>query len=161
MHPDTRIMAPTARNTAKLPGAPVKPLYPMPKGTVSIEDSIAMIPATQPIAIAMNDVTTVPSNITVGVTSYLVFKDPQSGEIRVFDRRVEADLTLKFRLNDKPGRHAWLVDDDTNTGWDSRGVALDGEWGKTKKRLKALEVQGDLPWGVIKHWWPGLKMVTR
>ena len=157
--PDTHIMPPVGANAGRLPGAPVKPLYPMPKDTPPIERPIALIPTTQPLAIAMNDITTIPANVSVGSLSLLLFRDPQTGEIRAFDRRVEEDLSPQFKLNDKPGRHAWLVDSDTNTGWDSRGFATDGEMGKAKKRLRSVEIQLDLSWGIMKHWLPELKLL--
>ena len=159
-YPDTHIMPPLGENTSRLPPAPVKPLYPMPKDTLPIERSVAVIPTTQPIAIAMNDITSIPANLNDGSLSFLIFRDPQTGEIRAFDRRVEEDLTPRFKLNDKPGRRAWLVDADTNTGWDSRGYAMDGEWGKEKKRLKPIEIQTDLPWGIMKYWMPELKLIS-
>ena len=159
-YPETYIMPPVGPHAGKLPGAPVKPLYPMPKDTPLIERSIALIPTTQPLAIATNDITTLPANLNEGSISFLIFRDPQTSQIRAFDRRLEDDLIPRFRLNDKPGRNVWLVDTDTNTGWDSRGNAMDGELGKEKKRLKPIEVQPDLSWGIMKYWMPDLKLIS-
>jgi hypothetical protein len=157
--PDTHIMPPVGANTSHLPPAPVKPLYPMPRDTPPIERSIAIIPTTQPIAIATNDISTIPANLNDGSLSFLIFRDAQTGEIRAFDRKLEDDLIPRFRLNDKPGRRAWMVDSDTNTGWDSRGFAVEGELGKDKRRLRAIEIQTDLSWGIMKYWIPELKLV--
>ena len=138
------------------------PLYParVEDASVKPETRIAFIPTTQPVAIPTEAITTKPLNVMAGKLPLLIFRDAASGEARAFDRRIDEDLMPRFELNKDPRRKlAVFVDSDTNTGWNAEGVAVDGEKERKGKKLKAVEMQEDLYWGVMKFWYPDLKLV--
>lgn len=157
--PDTRVMPPMGRSSRQLPAAPVKQLYAIPPGFEPRDRLVAMIPATQPAAIEMGEIRTLPLNISISGLPVVVFRDPDSGEVRAFDRRIDGDLSPKFNLNSTAGRRAWLVDSDTNSGWDARGVAVDGPCAKSKTRLRSIPIEPDVYWGSLKFWMPDLTLL--
>jgi hypothetical protein len=162
-HPDSKVMVSTGRVAHNPPAAPVLPLYPL--GAIandhSLQQRIAIVATTQPVAFTPESITNKPLNLMAGKTPVLLFRESTSGEIRAFERRLDEDLMPRFELNrDTRRKLALFVDLDTNTGWNADGVAVDGEKDRKGKRLKRLEIQDDLYWGVMKYWYPELKMVS-
>jgi hypothetical protein len=161
-HPDTSVMSAP-------PGAD-KPLRPLPDAPLPPIASKDLPPATavtligggkRPIAILPKQVTTAPLNVRVGEDAVLLFRDPQTGEIRAFDRRVEEDLVPTFRVNKDPKRKgAAFYDPDTASGWDLHGVAVTGKKEFKDRRLQPLQVEEGLPWGIMKYWYPELELVS-
>src|SRR5262249_37216962 len=126
----------------------------------SDQTRIAMVPATQPIAMATGSITGAPMNVMAGKTPLLIFRDSATGLLRVFDRRVDEDLMPRFSVNHDPRRKSVaFVDSDTNTGWNADGLAVDGAKERRGKKLKPVEIEQDLYWGVMRFWYPGLQMV--
>ncbi|HEX3357830.1 MAG TPA: DUF3179 domain-containing (seleno)protein [Tepidisphaeraceae bacterium] len=157
-HSDSKVMVATGRLASNPPAAPVLPLYPMPPGD-SDATRIAMIPGTQPIAIATHSISAAPLNLMAGQLPLLIFLDPVTGAPRAFDRRVDGDLMPRFSINHDPRRKSVVfTDSDTNTGWSVEGVAIDGAKDRKGKKLKAVEIEQDLYWGVMRFWYPGLQM---
>ncbi len=112
------------------------------------------------VAIRAEQVGAVPVNLRAGKTGLLVFRDPRSGVIRAFDRRVEDDLVPMFRpTRDAKNPAAAFVDNDTGTGWSLDGVAVTGRKEYRGRRLAPAVVEDDLPWGVMKFWYPELELV--
>ena len=160
-HADSKVMVSTGRVARNPPAAPVLPLYPL--GAVGndprVQTRIAIVATTQPIAFASESITNKPLNLMAGKTPVLLFRDAASGEIRAFERRLDEDLMPRFDLNrDTRRKLSLFVDSDTNTGWNADGVAVEGEKDRKGKRLKRLEIQEDLYWGVMKYWYPELQM---
>src|SRR5205814_9281195 len=160
-HPDSKVMVATGRLAHNPPAAPVLPLHPLPKSQDDIprDKRIVLIDSPEPIAVPIEAITTKPLNVMAGKTPVLVFRESASGELRAFDRRIDEDLMPRFEENhDRNRKQAVFVDSDTNTGWSVDGVAVDGDKDRKGKKLKRLDVQEDVYWGVMKVWYPGLQM---
>ena len=153
-------MVATGRLAHNPPSAPVLPFIRCPGRQMDMksETRITVIPTTQPIAISAESITTKPMNVMAGKLPLLIFRDSASGEVKVFDRRVDEDLMPRFECNHDPRRKlATFVDSDTNTGWSNEGVAVDGDKQRKGKKLKPFPVEEDLYWGVMKFWYPELQ----
>ena len=86
----------------------------------------------------------------------IVDADSQSTTSTDFDQ----DLMPRFLLNKDPKRrNVALIDADTNTGWSASGVAIDGDKKMRGHRLRPIDVQEDLYWGVMKYWYPDLQLL--
>jgi len=160
-HPDTKVMSPTGRPIAGAPSGPVVPQHPTPGADeTDAKKLIVFIPATQPVAVFEEEVKAAPINVSAGGLPVLIFRDPHSHQLRAFDRHVEEDLMPRFELNtDRRRKDATFIDVDTNTGWSATGVAVDGDKSMRGRKLRPVEVQEDLYLGVMKYWYPELKLV--
>jgi hypothetical protein len=112
----------------------------------------------RPVAVESQRISTRPVNLSVGGAAILLFRDPVSNQVRAFDRRLEEDLIPQFKLNRDERRRpqAYLIDADTNTGWSVQGIAVDGNSSRKGQKLRALAVEDNLYWGVMKYWYPDL-----
>ena len=91
----------------------------------------------------------------------MIFRDGASGQVKAFDRRLDEDLMPQFEMNHDPRRKSAVwIDSDTNTGWSLEGIAVDGDKSRKGKKLKPVEIQEDLYWGVEKFWYPDLSLVA-
>src|SRR5688572_5769313 len=125
-NPDTRVMVSMGKPGG--PAAPVLPREPIVESSDARADMpIALLATTRPIAILSSQITPAPANVRHGDLPLLVFRDAATGEVRAFDRRVEADLIPQFLLNRDPRRKGVFRDVDTNTCWSATGVAIDGD----------------------------------
>jgi Protein of unknown function (DUF3179) len=159
-HGDSKVIVATGRLASDPPAAPVLPLYPMPAEYLE-QTRIAMVPTTQPIAFPTESINAAPLNVMAGKLPLLIFRDPATGLPRAFDRRVDEDLMPRFSVNHDPRRKlVAFVDSDTNTGWSLEGVAVDGAKDRKGKKLKPVEIERDLYWGVMRFWYPGLQLVN-
>jgi hypothetical protein len=159
VHPETTVMVTPAapQRVRPLPAAPV----PAVAGGVGADTRVIVVNAKRPIALLPEQVTTAPLNARVGDTAVLVFRDPQTGEVRAFDRRVEEDLVPTFRANtDSKRKGAAFVDPDTGSGWSLSGEAVSGKKEFKGRRLAPLVVEPDLPWGVMKYWYPEMELAA-
>jgi hypothetical protein len=121
---------------------------------------VIVVGGKQPIALRAEQVTKAPLNARAGDVAVLVFRDPQTGDVRACDRRVEDDLIPTFRVNKDPKhKGAAFFDPDTGSGWDLRGEAVSGKKEYKGRRLQPLQVEEGLPWGVMKYWYPELELV--
>lgn len=133
-------------------GRPTKPLV-----RAGGQPMVVLVNAAgSPAALDGGQVTAAPINMSAGGVPVLVFRDAVSGQVRAFDRRVEADLIPQFKRNTS-AKHkgAAFIDSDTGSGWTSGGVAVDGP--AKGKKLAAVEVQEDVWWHAAERWYPGLK----
>jgi hypothetical protein len=160
LHADSKVMVATGRVAHNPPSVPVFPVYPPPKvWTDEDRRKVVIIPATQPIAVPGEAITKKPMNVMAGKLPVLIFRDGASGKVKAFDRRIDEDLMPRFEVNHDPRRKGVaFVDSDTNTGWNEEGVAVDGDKQRKGKKLKPLDIQEDLYWGVMKFWYPDLKL---
>jgi uncharacterized protein DUF3179 len=160
-HRDTKVMARSSgRALINAPNGPVLPANPIPRADSDAKKMIVFVPTTQPVAILEEEVKSAPLNLMAGTLPVLIFRDPRTGQLRAFDRRIEQDLMPRFALNtDRKRKDVALVDADTNSGWSMQGVAVDGEKSLRGKKLRPIDVQEDLYWGVMKCWYPELKLV--
>lgn len=161
-HPQTQVMTPLqSPGKRTVPNAPLRPGFPLPhfESDLPAETLIELIDVPHPIAVLPQMAIAEPTPLTLGDVPALIFRDPATGRLRVFDRRVE-DLTPKFRLNRDPRRkQVFLIDSDTASGWSLDGRAVDGPMAKEGKRLTSLPVDSNLYWGVMKTWIPDLTLL--
>ena len=121
--------------------------------------SIIFAPTTRPLAIPAQSIDAKPTNISAGQTQLLLFRDPASGIIRAFDRRVQEDLFPLFRHKFDPKRPAVMMEDqDSGSEWSADGKAIEGPL--KGEQLRGVGVEDGLYWGVMKHWYPDLQWVT-
>jgi hypothetical protein len=124
---------------------------------------VVVFPTSQPVAISSDRVTAEPLNLVSGHVPVLLFRDRASGGLRAFDRRIDEDLSPRFtRCSDRKRAQLGvaLVDLDTNTGWSAAGVAVDGPDKRRRgQKLKAVEVDEDVYWGVMHFWFPNLRLI--
>jgi hypothetical protein len=160
-HPTTLAMVPPGGAGQKIPNAPLRPWYPMPRfrdTQLPPETRIALIDTPHPVAILPSQAPSEPLHIVIDQVPTLLFRDP-AGRLHVFDRRIE-DLTPKFRRNrDTRRKDAWLIDEDTRSGWSADGRAVDGPMAKAGKRLVPIAVEDGLNWRVMKTWMPQLELL--
>jgi len=159
-HPQTRVLQPdhTFPNAPKAPVLPYYKLPPQPAGAAA-QGRIIFIATTPPIALPDESVNTRPLNLTAAGQSVLLFRDPRTGAVRAFDRRIEEDLYLRFAPNIDPRRpNAFLVDTDTNTGWNPDGTAIDGS--RRGAKLSPIWADEALYGPVMQFWYPDLTLVT-
>jgi hypothetical protein len=155
--PDTRVMAiPVAGKDA-----PTGPIVPKTLATSSARagDSrrIAMIATTQPVAVPSEIDPDHPLNTTAGGLRVLVLRDRRTGELRAFDRRINEDLFPAFAAHTvKKKPQVALIDSDTASLWSIDGVAVEGAL--KGQRLRELEIEDELWWGVMKDWYPQLQL---
>jgi hypothetical protein len=162
LHPESKVLVSSGRLSHNPPAAPVLPLYPLPRGNdpTPSEKRVVIVPTTQPIALPTEAITTKPLNVMAGKLPLLIFRDGASGEVKAFDRRIDEDLMPRFDINrDTRRKGAAFVDSDTNTGWNEEGIAVDGSKDRKGKKLKAVRIEEDVYWGVMKWWYPEMKLI--
>jgi hypothetical protein len=149
-HPDTRVLLPVGRNYATAPRQPIRPTHPLPAPyDAAPGDRQVVVGVRQPLAIPDAAVTTRPLNVSADGVPAVVFRNPDDGMLRAFERRV-GDHRPRFRANvDLHRAKAVIVDEETNVGWSAQGVAVDGPAAFRGKRLAPVAVEGDLHAGVM------------
>jgi hypothetical protein len=145
-HPQTRVMAPVEGSFS----APIAPLVAEPETVALIESA-----AQTPLAVQSTHIGQEPANLSSGEASVVAFIDP-SLRLRAFDRHIEHDLVPTFKLNTNPKRKAYLIDTDTDSGWSTAGVAVDGPC--KGKRLIPVHVRNGVSWSAAQFWYPGIAM---
>lgn len=158
-HPQTRVMAPlpTSRDAPAAPALPYYDLPPQVSEVLPAEQTVVVVGTDPPIAIPTSRILNEPMNLRADSIPILLLRDRETGLIRAFDRRVEADLIPTFRVNTDPRRPGVaLVDSDTAIGWSATGRAVDGDPAHRGRQLTELPVESHLYWGVMKFWFPNL-----
>jgi hypothetical protein len=161
LYPESKVLVASGRLAHNPPAAPVLPIYQLPHDTSDgdAHQRVVVVPTTQPIAIPTEAITNRPMNVMAGKLPVLLFRDAATGEIKAFDRRLDEDLMPRFEVNHDPRRkNVALVDSDTLTGWSLDGIAIDGAKDRKGKKLRTLPVEEDVYWGVMKFWYPNLKL---
>ena len=165
LHPDTQVLSPPSGQRSDSPSAPLAPLMKMPKTKVppDAERRIVLIAATQPTAIPQEAITASPANVIAGVTPILLFRDSHTNRITAFSRLLEEDQPARFSISTDKKLKGDLIDDVTHSGWTIAGTELratDGPAAKKKKTMATIAFESDLPWGVIKVWYPSLELLN-
>jgi hypothetical protein len=159
-HPETRVLTlPGVELKDQLPNRPLLPFFPKPRieGELEANAWITMVGVEEPVALQTAERGVFEAYVD-GAPA-VIFRDPATGRVRAFDRRVN-DLSPGFMLYQDPKRRERvLVDTDTETRWSLAGVALEGPLAKTPKKLSPLPVDELLFYGVMKVWYPKLEVV--
>jgi hypothetical protein len=172
LHPATLVMELPQLKTQVV--RPVLPHFPVPtsrpatrpgeapRPELPLTTLVALIPSTQPIAFEQERLSPEPINFEHDGVPLLAFRDPQSGRLRVYDRRFQG-LTSRFIRNYSSARAARhkvaLLDVATNSGWTLDGLAVDAPAPIKGSRLRAVPVEESLYWGVMQYWYPELKLL--
>jgi hypothetical protein len=160
--PETRVMSPLDLRWRSAPRGPVLPKYPLPRSRPELTDDrrVCVIATTQPIAVPSEAVKDLPLNLSAGRTPVLLVRESSTGSLRAFDRRIDEDLSLRFATaTDAKHANVVLADADTNTEWSIAGAAVEGPKETHGKTLTPIPVEDELYWGVMKFWYPDLKLV--
>jgi hypothetical protein len=94
--------------------------------------------------------------VKIGNTPAVIFRDAATGRVKAFDRRLEQDLIPQFKhaIDAKAkAKGVVMVDSDTGSGWDARGVAVDSpkEW--RGKKLAPVELRENIHRGPSSFWY--------
>jgi hypothetical protein len=160
-HPGTKVMVPSGRYAVEgLPRRAVLPYYKVPAavaGELPAETRVVAVGRESSVAIPADRVKESPTQLTVDGVPVVLFRDPQAGVVRAFDRRVDDNVVADFQLNtDARRKNVALVDRVTNTGWSWGGSAVDGAAKWKGRKLEAVPVEEDLYYGVAKYWHPSM-----
>jgi hypothetical protein len=160
--PDTRVMVPAGKLAAKAPRQPMQPVYPMPPAADATHDAnlkVVLVGTQTPAAVQASSLGAAPLNLSADGVPVMVFRDPATSVARGFRRKID-DLSPRFKANRDPKRVGVLfVDADTNSGWNAAGVAVEAKKDFRGKRLPPVPVDDELPWAVVKYWYPQLQLV--
>ncbi len=165
LNPETKVMV-SEDVGVNDPHLPVLPVYRVPAAKedeeIAAETRIAFVSTQPPLAVLSDAIPARPLNVVVGGTPVLLWRDPSSGVLKGFDRRVEGDLVPQFKANlDASRAGVVFVDMDSLSGWSAGGVAVDGDPKFKGKKLASVTVEDDVYWGVMKYWYPSLKLHPR
>ncbi len=160
-HPDTRVFV-SSVNDANLPTTASQPAAVLPPTlkTPDPKTRIALIATTQPSAVLATIPANKPMNVVSGETHVLLYREPETGWLHAYDRRLPDDLFPTFKLAAKPNKkhpEGIFVDADTQSWWTVEGKAVDGPL--KGEKLREVPVEEGLYWGVMKFWMPELKPV--
>lgn len=163
-YPQSQVMPPRATRRPppfNPPARPILPRFPMPDVMSGLDPRtvIALVQTDKPAALLADTVTDVPTNLSLGETPVLLFRDGIGGAIRAYDRRIDQDLFVRLKPVRNPPRPGFVFkDDSTNSYWNRNAVALDGGPEIKGKKLVKLVVEEDLYWGVMKYWYRDLQL---
>jgi hypothetical protein len=120
---------------------------------------VDIIRVSPPGAIPSDVVLTEALNTSIGDLRVLVIRDPRTGAIRAFDRRVQTDLFPTFHLR-KTARLSESAMQDTDSGswWSVNGKAIDGPL--KDSQLREIPVTTLVWYNVMKYWMPDLEFVA-
>lgn len=169
LHPDTHVFAHAAPAGVGPPTAPLEPLYPMPDVPLDrpANTRIALVGAASPLAFEPALLTPAPLNGKADKTPIVLFRDPEDGSLRAFDRRLfdpnhRLDLIVQFAPNLHRRKHpkAAFIDLGSNSGWNFDAQCVDSppDVKFQGKRLTPVGIDDDLPLGVMKFWYPSLTL---
>jgi hypothetical protein len=169
INPETKVMQPPAtRHILLPPHEPILPSNPMPPAILDYPAStpIILVGTNQPAALRSEEVGREPRNVSVDGETAFVFRESLDKPVRAFSCHLKKqDLYTTFRLDTAHKyKGAMFVDTDTESGWSASGVWVDGlkEFRQDYKgtRLTPVPVQDGLYWGVMKFWYPELRLTS-
>ena len=169
INPQTQVMQPTGRvRTASPPRSPILPSNPMPPAILDFPPTtaIVLVGTTQPAALRSDEVGAEPRNVEVDGETAFVFREAPDKPVRAFSCHLKKlDLFPHFSLDVKHKyKGAMFIDSDTGSGWSPSGVWVDGSKGVRSEmkgaRLTPIPVQDGLYWGVMKFWYPELRLTS-
>jgi hypothetical protein len=162
LFPEPQVMAPAGRLAPKAPRQPMQATCPLPpidpKHPADLK--VVLVGTQNPVAVQMSSLGAAPVNLTADGVPVMVFRDPTTSMPRAFRRKID-DMTPRFKPNRDPKRAGVLfIDNDTNSGWNAAGVAIEARKEFRGKRLPPVPVDDEVPWGVAKYWYPQLQLVN-
>ena len=166
-HPASYVMKLPVLSTAI--GVPAAPQFPMrsaattqPAPLLPVAATVVVFPASRPVAIAESRITNKPINLVVGEMPLVLFRDPVTGRVKVFERKL-AEQTQKFLANPsirRASKGVFMLDVGTNSGWTTAGVAVDGEQSMIGKKLTPVtNYEEGLYYGVMREWYPAMELL--
>ena len=167
LNPQTRVMQSAGKvRTANPPQAPILPTNPMPPAILDFPPTtqIVLVGTAQPAALRSDEVGPEPRNVLVDGELAFVFREARDKPVRAFSCHLKKqDLFTHFTLDVRHKyKGAMFLDSDTGSGWSASGVWVDGMKESRQEmkgtRLTPLPVQDGLYWGVMKFWYPELKL---
>ena len=163
LHPATLVLQPPPDWRGNGPTGPIPPRFKMPATNLpSLPPGtmVAMIQTSQPIAIDESAVTDQPLNVAAGENPLLFFRD-DTGQMRVFLRQVNGDLTPRFfpadEIGDAHPAGAILTELDSKSWWTDDGRAIAGSL--KGEKLQPLDVDEGVYLDVLQYWYPGMKLI--
>lgn len=164
-YPQTQVMSMPA--LTKAPTGPIRPRYPMRVDKTALplpaETPVMVFPATRPVVIAESAVKQEPINVSVGDVPAVLFREPGTDRIKVFERKFDGNSS-RFVANPSVRRATkgvFMLDTATNSGWTIAGVAVDGEKEVIGKRLQPIiSVEEGLYYGVMREWYPEIELLN-
>jgi hypothetical protein len=162
-HPQTKVFSPPQGVSPHAPTRPILPAYPLPKLSLDrpADTLIAMVGDAHPVALESDAIETAPVNLDVDSVPIFLTRPSKDRPLIAFDRRLPNDLRPKFELaRTRRVQGAVFVDSDTNSSWSAQGVWLAGLKELKGKKLSHFPVEDDLYWGVMKFWYPQLKLLS-
>jgi hypothetical protein len=171
LNPQTKVMRGAGRraNLAQpAPREPILPLNPMPPAILDYpaNSSIVLVGTRQPAAVNSEQVGPEPLRLQVDGEPVFVFREAPGMPVKAFSCYLKKmELFPRFRLDrEHKYKGAMFIDSDTNSGWSASGVWVGGlkEYRKelAGARLAPIPVQDHLYWGVMKFWYPDLKLAS-
>ena len=149
-HPATRVL-PTSVS------GPTQPLAPRHGNPNAASPQVILIAdGGGALAIQADHIKSTPINVKVGGAPAVIFRDAATGRVNAFDRRLEQDLIPQFKpaVDAKvKARGAMMIDSDTGSGWDARGVAVDGPKDWRGRRLRPIDVRENIHRGPASFWY--------
>jgi len=168
-YPQTKVMQPVPggpRRAGPPPHGPIEPAYPMPPAILDYpaNSSIVLIGNTQPAALKADAVGPEPQRVQVDGGPAFVYREGPDKPVRAFSCYIKKlELFPRFRLDrDHKVKNAMFIDSDTGSAWSAAGVWVGGQFKKELQgsRLIAVPVQDHLYWGVMKFWYPELRLAA-
>lgn len=169
LNPKTQVMQPIVKpRTTNPPHEPILPSNPMPPAILDYPPTtrIVLVGTTQPAALRSDEVGSEPRNVMVDGEPAFVFRDARDKPVRAFSSHLKKqDLFPHFTLDvHHKYKGAMFIDSDTGSGWSESGNWVDGMKDVRQEmkgtRLTPLPVQDGLYWGVMKFWYPQLKLTA-
>jgi hypothetical protein len=157
LHPESRLMLPTPADAGQ-PGVPLKPKYPprLPDESLPPETPVVLVRTAPPAALLTGDYDK-PTHTRAGEIPIVLWRD--RGQLKAFNRTVDTDLFLTFRIKkDKQGVDQ-LVDNQTGSTWTYTGRATAGPL--EGKRLNPVTIEENVYWGVSREWFPDLQLIRQ
>jgi hypothetical protein len=170
MYPETRVFSQTPVAGVQAPTQPIEPAWPTPLMILDrpVQTRVTLFGITEPIVVESSLITAAPLNSRADGIPIALFRETAGSPICAFDRRIydkenKLDLIVDLapNLNHRLHPTALFVDLGSNSGWNGAGVCVDAPSDAKYlkgKRLSPVEADDDLPWGVIKFWYPDLKL---
>lgn len=173
LHPETQVMAaaPGAAGSPA-PREPILPAWPLPPMKLDhpAQMRVVMSGAARPAVAESDALGALPLNCRADGVPTVMFRPTPDSPARAFDRRVldskgKLELIASFGQNHSPRQHpaAFMIDQNSNTGWDASGVCVDAPADVKQMKGEHLEpvaLDDGLYWGVIRFWYPDAKIQT-
>ena len=170
LYPKTQVMQPPPNAVAGMQHRPLAPTFPMPPRLFNMDDSptntrVTLVATALPVAAVSEKMTERPLNVRCGVkkgsdTPAVMILDPKTKHVVAFVRRID-DLDLHFKPNPTPNSrpNVVMVDEESKSGWNVEGKAVDGTYAQEQRKLVPLPVVEGCYWGVMKVWMPDILLM--